>query len=105
MYCTNCGTAVLEGAAFCRNCGQPVVAAHTVASETAESPSAVGLLPATKDATIPPTPPVPPPVVPAIPPVGAVAGEFDVGYAGFWLRVVAYLIDSAILGVAFGAVV
>ena len=35
MYCTKCGATVQEGAAFCRQCGQPVGSAVTTAMEGA----------------------------------------------------------------------
>jgi uncharacterized RDD family membrane protein YckC len=97
MFCTKCGSIVPEAAAFCRECGQPVsgqpippegavplVATDVFASPPAAAAQAVGTLPliAVPNAVILPAP-----------------------YAGFWLRFVAYVIDSAIVAVAFGVVV
>src|SRR5579871_5530224 len=70
MYCAKCGSALVDGAAFCGNCGQrigdPVVSPATAAISTA-------------------------PVVVAAKPVA---------YAGFWLRFVAVIIDGMLLGLA-----
>jgi uncharacterized RDD family membrane protein YckC len=55
MFCTNCGVALYEGAAFCSACGQPV---------------------STSGPTVAPR---------------------KVAYAGFWLRLVAVVIDSLVL--------
>jgi uncharacterized RDD family membrane protein YckC len=81
MFCSKCGTAVGEGQAFCGTCGQPVPGAVT-----ASSPAPVAI------------PPLPPAVgVPAVstPPVL---------YAGFWLRVVAAIIDGLVLAIPSGLV-
>ncbi len=47
-----------------------------------------------------PTAPPPPPVWDARPP----ATGTPIGYGGFWIRVVAYIIDGIILNIAFGVV-
>lgn len=74
MYCSRCGTATPEGAAFCSHCGQAFsVAAHTVR--------------------------VPPLSVSAAGPADAAVARLE--YAGFWIRSLAYLIDSAVIGVGF----
>jgi uncharacterized RDD family membrane protein YckC len=108
MYCTKCGTPVQEGASFCRVCGQPIAVVQTTASETATTPASPDVV-APADAALPPVPPIQPPwpaaTVPPMSPSSPVTAEFESAYAGFWFRVVAYLIDSAVLGVAFGAVV
>jgi uncharacterized RDD family membrane protein YckC len=80
MHCTSCGAHTAEGAAFCNSCGRPIVG-YSLA--TATPPSAGG----------------------AIAPVGAVAPSSTREYAGFWLRLVAYLIDSIIFTVVFGIVI
>ena len=48
---------------------------------------------------------VEPPVTSYPPPLAPSAVPLHAPYAGFWLRFVAYLIDSAIVGVAFAAIV
>jgi uncharacterized RDD family membrane protein YckC len=78
MYCSRCGATVADAAVFCPACGQSTGAA---ASANAQ----VGVLP----------PPPPQPQVVAGPPVL---------YAGFWLRVVAAIIDGLILGIPLVAI-
>ncbi|HVB85568.1 MAG TPA: RDD family protein [Candidatus Dormibacteraeota bacterium] len=94
MYCSKCGAAVPAGAAFCSACGQstggPVAgltqtgAAQTQAGTAQPQP---GVLP--QSGVLPPQPVRP----------MAIGGVL---YAGFWLRVVAAIIDNLILGVPMG---
>ncbi len=79
MYCSKCGATVAEGAAFCGSCGQSTGAALAAQTQA-------GVL------TPPPAPPVPQ------------AAATGVLYAGFWLRVVAAIIDGLIIGIPFGAI-
>jgi|SRR5271156_3947424 uncharacterized RDD family membrane protein YckC len=81
MFCSKCGTNVSDGAAFCSACGQPTAGATTIA-------------PARPAPGLPPTyaPPVLAPILPS-------------PYAGFWLRVVAHLIDDLLLGIGIGILV
>lgn len=83
MFCSKCGTNVTDGAAFCSACGQPTSAVMPVG--TAPVGPAPGL-------PAPYAPPAPAPVLPS-------------PYAGFWLRVVAHLIDDLLLGIGFGILV
>lgn len=76
MFCSKCGAALAADTAFCQACGNPV-ARTTLASATA-APMAVA--------------------APAG--VGAITYATNVTYAGFWLRLVAHLIDGFIIGVA-----
>jgi len=71
MYCSRCGAAIIEGAAYCSACGQPTYGAARTA---AGSPVSAG---------------------PAAPPLGV---AYPSPYAGFWLRLVAWLIDAVIVG-------
>ena len=88
MFCSSCGQAVPEGVAFCSRCGRPTGAAPASAAGVA--------------GTAPAGPPVAPPVAVAT----ATAAPFpQLYYAGFWLRFVAYLIDSVILTVGCGILV
>ena len=87
MFCSKCGGRLTEGTAFCSVCGQPVAAV----------PPPVGGIPATYSSpaitpggAIPPYQ-SPPMALPTLSP-----------YAGFWLRVVAHIIDGIVLGVMFG---
>jgi uncharacterized RDD family membrane protein YckC len=83
MYCSKCGTNVTDGAAFCSACGQPTAGVATIAPVTARP--APGLPPSY-------APPVLAPILPS-------------PYAGFWLRVVAHLIDDLLLGIGIGILV
>lgn len=88
MYCSKCGNAVIEGEAFCGACGQPVGASPVVAPSSANAaPAYAAASPA------------------AVPGSAYVPGHAPLlaPYAGFWLRAVAYLLDSIILGIVFGA--
>ncbi len=78
MFCSKCGAQMLEGTAFCSACGAPAaITTAQIAADVPVAPQAVGYAP----------------VAPAIPAAPTVA------YAGFWLRFVALLIDSFILGI------
>ena len=75
MFCSKCGATIAGDASFCQSCGTPVSRG---------------------------APAIPPGGVAAVSPhsgVGAIAYISSPVYAGFWLRFVAYLIDSVILGV------
>jgi len=76
VFCSKCGAAVAANSSFCQTCGTPVNQAVAVAAPAggAVSPHAG---------------------------VGAIVYASNVAYAGFWLRFVAHLIDSVIIG--FGA--
>lgn len=82
MYCSRCGTAQADNAAFCGACGQPLGAAL----RSAAPPPAIAT-----------TPPSVPPLATATP-VPAVYSP----YAGFWLRFVAYVIDGLMCVLVFG---
>ena len=79
MFCTRCGLRVEEGVRFCKNCGQEVGALPPADSIA---------VPATTSSVV----------------VGAPV-SVSLPYAGFWLRVVALLIDGLILGIPFMFVV
>jgi uncharacterized RDD family membrane protein YckC len=86
MYCSKCGTAIAQGAAFCSSCGQPVNPPFAPAPSAAVSGT--------------PAPPIPGPYGGVSP-----APRFPrSAYAGFWLRVVAHLIDGLLAGIAFAIV-
>ena len=91
MYCSKCGGQVADGVAFCPACGQPastVVPASGVAVPVASGwtaePAPAGNYPVTPVAAAP-----------------IAYGVPRVHYAGFWLRVVAYIIDSIVTGLGF----
>ena len=101
MYCTKCGNVVPEGAAFCRTCGNAVAAPVPDPADAMPGASAGALEP---PIAVPPPPIAAPPIGSYIPPRPVVNPALTAPYAGFWLRLVAYLIDSAILTVVFGAI-
>jgi uncharacterized RDD family membrane protein YckC len=78
MYCSRCGATVNDAATFCSSCGHPLLSG-------ASAPGAV--------------------VQTQLPNVAAVPARPRVEYAGFWIRFLAYLIDSVILGLGFLLVV
>lgn len=72
MNCPKCGVAVPTGATFCRECGYSLVESPGQGREE----SSQGMW--------------------------ATQAGSSVAYAGFWLRLAAYLIDSLLLGVLTG---
>src|SRR5580658_1239238 len=94
MFCSRCGTSLVEGTTFCTNCGAP----QGIAAPVAAANAPVG---------VPAGSPMSAPVA-AYPPGGAIAPSIGavpmnyvpmVPYAGFWLRAVAYLLDGLIVGI------
>jgi uncharacterized RDD family membrane protein YckC len=85
VYCSKCGVNLTSGVAFCGSCGTPTGTPAAVISRPAATPAYVrGSSRA-----------------PYADPAGlAVSRGFS--YGGFWLRVVAALIDSVIMGIAAG---
>lgn len=96
MFCSRCGQTVPDNAAFCGHCGQPLAAVP---------PEPMGVSPLPAPAFSAPgvaagAPPLTTPIASAtLPPVAIPTAS---PYAGFWLRLVAYLIDSVILAVGVG---
>ncbi|HKV63926.1 MAG TPA: RDD family protein [Candidatus Acidoferrum sp.] len=90
MYCSKCGALIAASAAFCSNCGQAFPVA--VAVPRPPSTSVAVAVPVAGG-------------IPAIP-AYAVSGSVPrVEYAGFWLRLVALVIDNVILGFGFVLIV
>jgi uncharacterized RDD family membrane protein YckC len=86
MYCSKCGANVPEGAVFCSACGQPVPVTSAV--------------PPVPPAYTPPSPAPPPTPAGYIPPAQAAwqtSARPPIAYAGFWLRFVAFIIDTIVL--------
>ncbi len=86
MYCSKCGAAMADGAAFCSQCGQSfsVAAAAPRApmmGATAAAPMGGGVV-----------------AVSGYPEVAAIP---RVEYAGFWLRFLALIIDNVVMGIGF----
>jgi uncharacterized RDD family membrane protein YckC len=92
MFCSKCGANVPEGVAFCNACGQPVPSASVVPPIPPVSPA-------------PPQTPVSSQYAPGyVPPVQAAwqtSARPPVAYAGFWLRLVAFIIDAIVLHFVF----
>ena len=82
MICASCGATAKEGAAFCGSCGKPIIGysvGQASAGASSAGPIATG---------------------------GSAAAGGDTGrYAGFWLRLVAAIIDGLILGIPFAFIV
>jgi len=76
MFCSKCGTTIAPGTAFCQSCGTPVPGA---ALPGATAPALAS--PAPQAGVSPHWLPTP-----------------SRAYAGFWLRLVAHLLDSVIVG-------
>jgi uncharacterized RDD family membrane protein YckC len=81
MYCSKCGANLADGAVFCSACGQSTASRSPVQTQ-------VGVLN--------PPPPNPPQAQQQI------ATAANVLYAGFWLRVVAAIIDNLVLLIPMG---
>ena len=75
MFCSKCGAALAADSAFCVTCGTPQARPALATPGTVTVPPNVGV-------------------------AGYSAGRGQFLYAGFWLRLIAHLIDSLILGVA-----
>jgi uncharacterized RDD family membrane protein YckC len=98
MYCSKCGTQLADGTLFCTSCGQ-AVQSSTSQAQVVHDPIAPAPTPPTY---IPPIQQQPSQQQPAQ--YNWQAPRSAVAYAGFWLRMVAFIIDAIILGIA-GAVV
>jgi len=80
VFCSQCGSVMAEGAAFCANCGKAFSVAAAARTPILAAPLAAG------DAAL-----------------SAYAGYVAVPrveYAGFWLRFLAYILDNVVIGVA-----
>jgi uncharacterized RDD family membrane protein YckC len=86
MYCSKCGAAMADGAAFCTSCGR----AFAVAAAPLRAPlmSASVAAPMGGGAA-------------AVSTHAGYAAVPRVEYAGFWLRSVALLIDNVVIGIGF----
>src|SRR5882762_7601526 len=82
LTCENCGTKIPEGASFCARCGSPLSVAQI-------GPVYV--------------PPAPPPAEEIPGPQQLALPQVRPTYAGFWLRAVAYLIDSVIVSIGLAS--
>ncbi len=81
MFFSSCGATVQEGAAFCGSCGKPIVG-YSIGATSAGSSVGGRVVSAT----------------------AMTSGDTGL-YAGFWLRLVAAIIDGLVLGIPFGVIV
>ena len=79
MFCSSCGATVADGTAFCSSCGRPIVG-YSISQPSAGPTGAAALS-------------------------GGVARAAGTLYAGFWLRLVAAIIDGILIGIPFGIIV
>ena len=85
MYCSKCGVNLAAGAAFCGSCGTPTGTPAAAVARATAPPAYVG---GSSHA-------------PYADPAGLVVSR-GFSYGGFWLRLVASLIDGVIMGLAGG---
>jgi uncharacterized RDD family membrane protein YckC len=86
MFCPKCGTQLADDAAFCTSCGQAIQRTPNATYPSSAAP-----------------PPLQPQAIEQQPAQNVwqtQAPSQPVAYAGFWLRLVAYIIDAIILGMA-----
>jgi uncharacterized RDD family membrane protein YckC len=81
MFCAKCGANVEQGKAFCGACGQPVLGYSVGAPSTGVLPVPGASPGATPAHASPATP------------------QQNVAFAGFWLRLVAAIIDGVVLSI------
>jgi len=85
VYCSKCGTNLADGTAFCGTCGTPTGTPAAAIAPSGVSPTYAG---GSTHAAYPD-------------PAGLVVSR-GFSYAGFWLRVVAALIDGVVMSLALG---
>jgi uncharacterized RDD family membrane protein YckC len=78
MTCSSCGATMADGTAFCGSCGRPIIG-YNVGQATSVVPSPGSAVP-----------------------LGDLSTVRAHVYAGFWLRVVAAIIDGLVLGIPLG---
>ena len=98
-FCTSCGSQVDQDTRFCHKCGQPVASSAPLA----QSAPAVSAPYAPPPATYAAQPTAAATPVYAAPPVYAQAPTSQ--YGGFWIRFVAYTVDSLIVGIPMTAII
>ncbi|HEX7423663.1 MAG TPA: RDD family protein [Terriglobales bacterium] len=91
FFCNKCGGQNAAGAQFCNRCGAPTGPTPGVVQTPVGSPNLVSSNPAS-------------PYSASATSYQAVAPVAGVGYGGFWIRVVAFIIDAIILRVVVAPV-
>ena len=84
MFCSSCGKQTADTSAFCGSCGRPIVGYSVGGASTAATPAYAGA--GADGGSV------------------AIAGVAQAGtsaYAGFWLRLVAIIIDNLVLSIPF----
>lgn len=93
-FCSGCGSQVDQGTRFCHKCGKPVEGVAPLA-QTPAAPATYASQP-----TAPPQVYSPVGGAPAYVPAPVAAH-----YGGFWIRFVAYFVDSLIVGIPMVAII
>jgi uncharacterized RDD family membrane protein YckC len=97
MYCSKCGSKLSEGVAFCQSCGQPVPNAPVISPTFSNAPTIpISESPAGGAVS------VSPPVVYAPAQPGIIISPRP--YAGFWLRLVAHVIDNILIFIVLAVI-
>jgi uncharacterized RDD family membrane protein YckC len=95
-FCSKCGANVPDGSGFCNACGQPLPASSAPTVPLSAPPPVYATSPAVA------TPPQPNDLPPGCAVLQPRYLPTNVAFAGFWLRFVAWIIDSIVLGVLSG---
>ena len=88
MFCGKCGANVEQGRPFCSACGQPMQG-YAVGQAVANAPASGSV----------PSGAAPVYAAPGSPSLPASAAQSNIGYAGFWLRLVAAIIDGIVISI------
>src|SRR3981081_999538 len=104
FFCNKCGTQNAAGAQFCNRCGAPTGPTPGVVPTAASPPSASPNFASSNPASNPASPNPASPNAASAAPYQAVAPAAGVGYGGFWIRVVAAIIDAIILRIVVAPV-
>jgi uncharacterized RDD family membrane protein YckC len=87
MTCSKCGATLTSSSGFCPSCGQPIVGYSVGSGAPAVAAPAPGA------------------AVPAYAGAQAPVVAANVGYAGFWLRFVAAIIDGFVIGIPLAPII
>jgi uncharacterized RDD family membrane protein YckC len=105
FFCNKCGAQNTAGAQFCNRCGAPTAPTPgVVPTAVASPPSASPNFASANPASNPVLPHPASPYAASAAAYQAVAPVAGVGYGGFWIRVVAAIIDAIILRVVVAPV-